>query len=163
LRKTPSGAVEAASLQKPLSDTEKQQLDAVRSRGSRDPKIATDGVINFLFTFGNGFHILFADSPGPITDAQRALAQKVPSVDVAMLPYFSFEAGIPPLVELVKTFKPSTVFLGHHDAEGTMKWASNYPPALAIRDASPKTRTMDVIYRTPVCFNTASKEMVIGW
>jgi hypothetical protein len=55
------------------------------------------------------------------------------------------------------------VFLGHHDAEGTMKWASNYPPALAIRDASPKTRTMDVIYRTPVCFNTASKEMVIGW
>jgi hypothetical protein len=106
---------------------------------------------------------LFADSPGPITDAQRALAQKVPSVDVAMLPYFSFEAGIPPLVELVKTFKPSTVFLGHHDAEGTMKWASNYPPALAIRDASPKTRTMDVIYRTPVCFNTVSKEMVIGW
>jgi len=22
---------------------------------------------------------------------------------------------------------------------------------------------MDVIYRTPVCFNTSSKEMVIGW
>jgi L-ascorbate metabolism protein UlaG (beta-lactamase superfamily) len=156
-------AVETASLQKPLSDTEKQQLNAIRSRGSRDPKIATDGVINYLFTFGNGVHLLFADSPGPITDAQRAIAQKVPSVDVAMLPYFSFEAGIPPLVELVKTFKPSTVFLGHHDAEGTMKWASNYPPALAIRDASPKTRTMDVIYRTPVCFSTSSKEMVIGW
>jgi len=146
-----------------VTDAEKQQLDAIRARGSRDPKISTDGVINYLFTFGNGFHLLFADSPGPITDAQRALAQKVPAVDVAMLPYFDFEAGIPPLVELVKTFKPSTVFLGHHDAEGTMKWASNYPPALAIRDASPKTRTMDVIYRTPVCFNTASKEMVIGW
>jgi L-ascorbate metabolism protein UlaG (beta-lactamase superfamily) len=158
-----AAAVETASLQKPLSDAEKQQVDAIRARGSRDPKIATDGVINYLFTFGNGFHLLFADSPGPITAAQRAIAQKVPSVDVAMLPYFSFEAGIPPLVELVKTFKPSTVFLGHHDAEGTMKWASNYPPALAIREASPKTRTMDVIYRTPVCFNTASKEMVIGW
>jgi L-ascorbate metabolism protein UlaG (beta-lactamase superfamily) len=158
-----AAALETASLQKPLTDAEKQQLDGVRARGSRDPKIATDGVINYLFTFGNGFHLLFADSPGPITDAQRALAQKVPSVDVAMLPYFSFEAGILPLVELVKTFKPSTVFLGHHDAEGTMKWASNYPPALAIRDASSKTRTMDVIYRTPVCFNTQSKEMVIGW
>jgi len=158
-----AAALETASLQKPLSDVEKQQLDAIRARGSRDPKIATDGVINYLFTFGNGFHLLFADSPGPITDAQRAIAQKVLSVDVAMLPYFSFEAGIPPLVELVKTFKPSTVFLGHHDAEGTMKWASNYPPALAIRDASPKTRTMDVIYRTPVCFSTQSKEMVIGW
>jgi len=158
-----AAAVETASLQNPLSDAEKQQLDAIRARGSRDPKIAAEGVINYLFTFGNGFHLLFADSPGPITEGQRALAQKVPSVDVAMLPYFSFEAGIPPLVELVKTFTPSTVFLGHHDAEGTMKWASNYPPALAIRDASPKTRTMDVIYRTPVCFNTASKEMVIGW
>src|SRR4029434_9743902 len=95
-----AAAVAPASLQKPLSDAEKQQLDAIRARGSRDPKIATDGVINYLFTFGNGFHLLFADSPGPITDAQRALAQKVPSVDVAILPYFSFEAGIPPLVEL---------------------------------------------------------------
>ena len=158
-----ASAVEAASLQKPLTDVEKLQLDAIRARGSRDPKIADQGVINYLFTFGNGFHLLFADSPGPITDAQRMLAQKVPAVDVAMLPYFDFEAGIPPLLELVKTFKPSTVFLGHHDAEGTMKWASNYPAALAIRDVSPKTRTMDVIYRTPVCFNTASKEMVIGW
>ena len=36
-------------------------------------------------------------------------------------------------------------------------------PVSSIRDASPKTRTMDVIYRTPVCFNTASKEMVIDW
>lgn len=120
-------------------------------------------MINYLFTFGNGFHLLFADSPGPITDGQRAIAQNAPTVDVAMFPYFDFEAGIPPLLDLVNTFKPSTVFLGHHDAEGTMKWASNYPAALAIRDISPKTRTMDVIYRTPVCFNTASKEMVIGW
>jgi L-ascorbate metabolism protein UlaG (beta-lactamase superfamily) len=158
-----AAALETAALQKPLTDAEKQQLDAIRARGSRDPKISDQGVINYLFTFGNGFHLLFADSPGPITDSQRAIAQKAPTVDVAMFPYFDFEAGIPPLLDLLKTFKPSTVFLGHHDAEGTMKWASNYPAALAIRDVNPKTRTMDVIYRTPVCFNTASKEMVIGW
>jgi len=158
-----AAALDVASLQKPPTDAEKQQLDAIRGRGSRDPKISDQGVINYLFTFGNGFHLLFADSPGPITEGQRALIQKVPAVDVAMLPYFNFEAGIPPLVDLVKAFKPSTVFLGHHDAEGTMKWASNYPAALAIRDASPKTRTMDVIYRTPVCFNAATKEMFVGW
>jgi L-ascorbate metabolism protein UlaG (beta-lactamase superfamily) len=158
-----AAALQVASLQTPLTEAEKQQSDAIRARGSRDPKIATDGVINYLFTFGNGFHVLFADSPGPITDAQRALAQKAPAVDVAMFPYYDFEAGIPPLLDLVKTFKPSTVFLGHHDSEGTMKWASNYPAALAIRDAIAATRTLDVIYRTPVCFNTASKEMVIGW
>jgi L-ascorbate metabolism protein UlaG (beta-lactamase superfamily) len=158
-----AAALEAASLLKPPTAAEQQQLDAIRSRGSRDPKIADQGVINYLFTFGDGFHVLFADSPGPITESQRALIQTVPAVDVAMLPYFDFDAGIPPLVNLVKAFKPSTVFLGHHDAEGTMKWASNYPAALAIRDASPKTRTMDVIYRTPVCFDAVSKEIFVGW
>jgi L-ascorbate metabolism protein UlaG (beta-lactamase superfamily) len=158
-----AAALKEASLEKPLSEDETKQMQAIQARGSRDPKISTDGVINYLLTFGNNFRVMFADSPGPITDGQRTLMQKVGSVDVAMLPYFSFEAGIPPLVDLVKLFKPSTVFLGHHDGPGTMSWASNYPPALAIRDASPNTRTMDVIYRTPVCFNTASKEMVIGW
>ena len=121
------------------------------------------GVINYLFTLGNNFRVMFADSPGPITTEQRALMQRVPAVDVAMLPYVNFEAGIPPLVELVKTFKPATVFLGHHDGPGTMLWASNYPPAHAIRRASPNTRTLDVLYRTPVCFNTATKEIVTGW
>ena len=44
-----------------------------------------------------------------------------------------------------------------------MGWASHYPPAYAIRRVSPETRTLDVLYRTPVCFNTATKEMVNGW
>lgn len=158
-----NAALQEAALQKPYSPEEVKQAEAVRARSSRDPNIATTGVINYLFTLGNNFRVMFADSPGPVTDGQRALMAKVPSVDVAMLPYFAFEAGIPPLVDLVKTFKPSTVFLGHHDAAGTMQWASNYPPAYAIREASPQTRTLDVLYRTPVCFNTASKEMVIGW
>jgi L-ascorbate metabolism protein UlaG (beta-lactamase superfamily) len=156
-------ALAATSLQPPLTDEEKKQLETIRIRGSRDPKISTDGVINYMFTFGNGFHVLFADSPGPITDGQKALIAKVPAVDVAMLPYVDYDAGIPPLVELVKSFKPSTVFLGHHDGPGVAMWAANYPAALAIRDASPKTRTMEVLYRTPVCFNTATKEMAIGW
>ncbi len=43
-----------------------------------------------------------------------------------------------------------------------MLWASHYPPAYAIRHASPRTRTLDVLYRTPVCFNTVTKEMAIG-
>jgi len=102
------------------------------------------GSSNYLSRRQTCFRLLFRQ-PRPITEGSAAMAQKVPAVDVAMLPYFSLRRGSR-LLELVKTFKPSTVFLGHHDAEGTMKWASNYPPALAIRDASPKTRTMDVIF-----------------
>jgi hypothetical protein len=156
-------ALQSAALQEPYSDVESKQAEAVRARGSRDPNIATMGVINYLFTLGNNFRVMFADSPGPITTEQRALMQRLPTVDVAMLPFVNFEAGIAPLVELVKTFKPATVFLGHHDGPGTMLWASNYPPAYAIRRASPNTRTLDVLYRTPVCFNTATKEIVTGW
>ena len=61
-----------------------------------------------------------------------------------------------------RLFKPSTVFLGHHDGPGTMRWTSTFLAATAIRKALPKTRTMDVLYRTPVCFNTATKEMFVG-
>jgi L-ascorbate metabolism protein UlaG (beta-lactamase superfamily) len=158
-----NAALQDAALQKPYTPEEQKQADAVRARGSRDPNIATTGVINYLFTLGSNFRVMFADSPGPVTDGQRALMAKLNRVDVAMLPYFAFEAGIPPLVELVKTFHPSTVFLGHHDGAATMLWGSNYPPAYAIRAASPQTRTLDVLYRTPVCFHAPSKEMTIGW
>ena len=156
-------ALQTAALQDSYSDAEAKQAEAVRARGSRDPSIGTTGVINYLFTLGNNFRVMFVDSPGPVTDGQRAVMQKVTGVDVAMLPYFNFEAGIPPLVELVTTFNPATVFIGHHDGPGAMLWASNYPPAYAIRRASPRTRTLDVLYRTPVCFDTATKDMVIGW
>lgn len=158
-----NAALREASLDKPLSDEEKKQADAIRARGSTEPRINIEGVDNFLFTFGNGFRVMLIDSAGKVTDAQRAAAQKTPNVDVALLPYVGFEAGIPTLVDYVKLLNPSVVFLGAHDGAGTMNWASNYPPALAIREVSPKTRTMDVIYRTPVCFNTQSKEMVVGW
>ena len=120
-------------------------------------------MIDYLFTFGNRFKVMFIGSHGGITDPQRQLAIRVPSVDIALLPYLFFDAGIPGVVDLVRLLNPSTVFLGNQDNVGTMGWASNYPPALAIREVSPKTRTMDVIYRTPVCFNTSTKEMVIGW
>jgi L-ascorbate metabolism protein UlaG (beta-lactamase superfamily) len=158
-----NAALREASLDKPLTDEEKKQADAIRARGSTDPRINTEGVLNFLFTFGNGFRVMLIDSAGKVTDAQRAAAQKSPNVDVAMIPYVGFEAGIPTVVDYVKLLQPSVVFLGTHDGAGTMNWPANYPPALAIRGISPKTRTMDVIYRTPVCFNVTSKEMIIGW
>jgi len=156
-------AIEIASLRKPPTGTEKARDAEIEMRGNTDPRVDSEGVIDYLFTFGNDFRVMFIDSNGGITNSQRQLSQRVPSVDVALLPYLFYDAGIPALVDLVKLTKPSTVFLGNQDGVGTMGWASNYPPALAIRDVSPKTRTMDVIYRTPVCFNTGSKEMVIGW
>ena len=156
-------ALQTASLVPSLTDAERQQADRIRARGSSDPALATEGVIGYLFTFGRNFRIVFVDTPGPITDAQRQMMQTVPSVDVALLPYVYFEAGISPLIELAKLFKPATVFLGHHDGPGVAQWAANYPAALALREALPAVRTMDVLYRTPGCFNTTSKDMFTSW
>ena len=47
-----------------------------------------------------------------------------------------------------------------------VRWLGHYELAYrdsAIRDALRKTQTMDVLYRTPVCFNTATKEMFVGY
>jgi hypothetical protein len=156
-------ALQAASLVPPLTDAERQQAERIRARGSSDPRVGSEGVITYLFTFARDFRLVFVDTPGPITDAQRQMMQGVSSVDVALLPYVHFEAGIAPLVELAKVFQPATVFLGHHDGAGVAQWAANYPAALALRDALPNIRTMDVLYRTPVCFSTTSKEMFTGW
>lgn len=46
---------------------------------------------------------------------------------------------------------------------GVANYELTYSPASAIRAISPETRTLDVLYRTPVCFNTATREMAIGW
>ncbi len=156
-------ALQAASLVPPLTAAQEQRAGEIRARGSRDPALPREGVIGYLFTFANDFRLMFVDSPGPTTPAQRQVMERIPPVDVALLPYVNFDAGIPPLVELAKVFKPATIFLGHHDGPGVTLWASNYPAALALRDVLPETRTMDVLYRTPVCFSTASKEMFIGW
>lgn len=155
-------AMAEASLQQPPTPADQQQLDAIRARGSRDPKIATEGVITFLLTFGNNFRVVFANSPGPVTDGQRQLMQQIPGVDIALLPLFQMDAGIPPILELAKLFKPGTVMLGHHDGPGTMRWTASFLAANALRDTLPTTRTLDVLYRTPVCFNTANKEMFVG-
>ncbi len=156
-----AAAMADASLDTPLTEAEIRERDAMRARGSRDPKIADEGTIGYLLTLGN-FRVMVVDSPGPVTDYQRQVMQQVPRVDVALLSLVSMDAGIPPLVDLVKNFKPSTVLLGHHDGEGTMHWTSTFLAATAIRDAAPTTRTLEVPYRTPVCYNTTTREMFVG-
>jgi hypothetical protein len=48
----------------PLTPAEKVQSDAVLARGSRDPRIITEGTMGFTFTFPSGFTIVWFDSVG---------------------------------------------------------------------------------------------------
>lgn len=158
-----NAAMSVASLDTPLTAEEQKEAAAIQARGSRDPGISDKGTIGYLLTLANNFHVMALDSPGPVTDGERTMMQGLPNgVDVAFLSLVNMDAGIPPLVELVKLFKPATMFIGHMDGPGTLHWASLFPAALAIRDAVPKTRVLETSYRTPVCFNTYTKEMFVG-
>src|SRR5262252_9127285 len=44
---------------------------AILKRGTFDPKVITEGTIAYLFTFDSGFRLIFRNSAGPITDAER--------------------------------------------------------------------------------------------
>ena len=82
------------------------------------------------------------------------------------LPYVSRDPGIPFMIDMVKLYKPGMVFIGHHDAAtgvaGVDGYSSTLDTYLQVRDASPNTLRMETLYRTPVCINTATKEVFVG-
>jgi hypothetical protein len=86
-------ALQAAALQPPLSDAESQRAEAIRAR---EPRLEhRDGRRDQLSLHARQWlpdHV--CRQPWAVTDSQRALMQKTSSVDVAMLPYVNFEAGI---------------------------------------------------------------------
>ena len=78
----------------------------------------TEGTIAYAFTFDTGFKLLWLDSAGPVTDGDRALAQRLGPVDIAIIAYQGHpvaETQVPVTLELVKLFRPRISLLLHHD------------------------------------------------
>src|SRR6516164_11544961 len=71
----------------PYSDQEKDLLDHVRSLGTFDPKVITEGTLAYGLVFPSGFKAVLIGSAGPITPGVRALAEKLGPVDVATVAY----------------------------------------------------------------------------
>jgi len=71
----------------PLSEDEKKELVQVRSRGTFDPKVITEGTLAYGITFPSGFKAVLIGSAGPITPGVKALAEKLGPVDVAIIAY----------------------------------------------------------------------------
>jgi len=78
----------------PYSDQEKTLLGYVRSLGTFDPKIITEGTLAYGLVFPSGFKAVLIGSAGPITPGLRTLADKLGPVDVAL-------DGIEPLTRLI--------------------------------------------------------------
>jgi L-ascorbate metabolism protein UlaG (beta-lactamase superfamily) len=149
-----------------LSPEEQQQTADIRARGLSDPLIITQGTIAYLFTFDNGFRLLYRNSAGPITDAEMAFMQHIPDTDLAIIAYQGHvvaEAQISVTVPLVQLYKPGIYLPTHHDTiAGAFIDQATEPLFMAIREVMPDTRSISPLYRTPVAVDMVSKKLLIG-
>lgn len=155
-----------AALQRARTEDEQRHQQAIAARGSRDPKLATEGTIAYLFSFDNGYRLYYQDSAGPTTEAQKALAARIAPVDMGLFAYQGFflsQNQVDATMPLVRLFRPRILLPTHHDESGGgFGDMATEPLFMAARDELPRTRTLSPLYRTPVCVNVATKEVYVG-
>jgi L-ascorbate metabolism protein UlaG (beta-lactamase superfamily) len=139
----------------PFTAEEENQLKEVKSRGTFDPKVITEGTLAYGIVFPSGFKAVLIGSAGPITPGVRALAAKLGPVDVAIIAYqvhavADTQIGYTwPFIDL---FKPKLYLPAHHDSNPTA-WVDLglEPLFLKIRDTLPNTAFLAPLYRSPIC------------
>jgi len=144
----------------PLTPEQTAEEAVIRSRGTSDPKIVTEGTITYLITLDNGFRILYRDSGGAITEYEKAAMQRIGRVDIAIaavaadfLPSLTVEQGL----EYLRLYKPDVYFPAHYDAPLNGLWRTTEPIFQAMKDEKPSLLTYSRQYREPVCFDTTKK------
>jgi hypothetical protein len=84
-------------------------------------------------------------------------------VDVGLIPYYGGELAIPITMDYIRLFKPGVMLPTHHDGHrNRMLDMPMGPLGLAIRAEFPKTKAIAPLLRTPVCINTATRELYVG-
>ncbi|MEJ0074146.1 MAG: MBL fold metallo-hydrolase [Alphaproteobacteria bacterium] len=145
-----------------FSDQEKTLLGYVRSLGTFDPKIITEGTLAFGLVFPSGFKAVLIGSSGPITPGVRALAEKLGPVDVAIVAYQVHAVAATqieytwPFIEL---FKPKLFLPAHHDAAPPAWVDLGLEPLFdKIRAEMPNTAFLAPLYRSPICISAAGAD-----
>lgn len=145
---------------------EEDELARELGRGSRDPRIASEGTIGYLFTFDNGFTLFYQDSAGPVVDTQRELMEGRSGVDLALLAYGGFYMTQPQVdatMELVRHFRPRIFMPTHHDETGgAFPEVATFPLFMQVREELPETQSVSPMYRTPVCIDIESRQVTVG-
>ena len=155
------GLMEAMGLARTPSDQERARAQL----GSNDPKITTEGTLGYLITTDNGFRIILRDASGEPTAVEQATMQRLGRTDVAVVAYTSYvpQPQVPLTLALVQLYKPGVYMPTHHDDTGGGRLETPVEPLFsAVRDALPETRSISPLYRTPVCFDTQTKEVFVG-
>ena len=146
----------------PYSDEEKNELDRVRSLGTFDPKVITEGTLAYGLVFPSGFKAVLNGSAGPITSGVRSLAEKLGPVDVAIVAYQVHAVADTqinytwPFIEL---FKPKLFLPAHHDAAPPTWVDLGLEPLFdKIRANMPNTAFLAPLYRSPICIASAGPD-----
>ena len=140
----------------PTAEQTEEQARII-ARGSSDPRIVAEGTIAYLITLDSGFRILYRDSGGSVTDYERAAAQRVGPVDLALVATsasYVTALTVGQALEYVHTYRPSVFMPAHHDAPYNNLWRPTEPIFQAIKDENPKVVTVSKGYREPTCFHT---------
>ena len=170
-------ADEAAStafraLQKAVGITrtpEQQEAARAAQDGSRDSRILLEGVITYLLTFGDGFRIIFRDTSGVDetgmgTEWERAVMKRIGTTDLAIV---SYSVAIPQAQQttlpLVRLYNPRFYMPTHHDEVGAGRLDTPLEPLLLRLRDELNVRGVSPLYRQPICFDTSSKQMFVGW
>ena len=159
------------ALQKAVGITrtpEQQAAARAAQEGSRDPRIPLEGVITYLMTFGDDFRIIFRDTSGVDdtgsgTEWERALMKRIGRTDVAIVSYsVLLPQAQTTTIPLVRLYNPRVYMPTHHDEVGAGRLDSPMEPLLLTLRDELKVRGISPLYRTPVCFNTQTRETYVG-
>ena len=146
----------------PYSDEEKNELDRVRSLGTFDPKVITEGTLAYGLVFPSGFKAVLNGSAGPITSGVRALAEKLGPVDVAIVAYQVHavaDTQIDYTWPFIELFKPKLFLSAHHDAAPPTWVDLGLEPLFdKIRANMPNTAFLAPLYRSPICIASAGPD-----
>jgi L-ascorbate metabolism protein UlaG (beta-lactamase superfamily) len=134
------------------------ELGRIRARGvTADMRVVTEGTIAYLFTFDNGFRLMYRNSGGAVTEYEKNAMARVGRVDVALVAVsaaYIQELTVKQALEHARTYKPEVYIPGHHDGSYNNLWRPTEPLFQALKDENPAIVTVSRSYREPICFDT---------
>jgi len=152
------GPIDAAlkEVNKPLTEEEAAEQNAIRQRGTSDRRVIAEGTIAYLITLDDGFRIMYRDSGGRITEQEKAAMERVGRIDLALVAVAASYLNTltaEQAIEHMRTYRTDVYMPAHHDAPNNGLWRAIEPISAALKNDNPNIITVSKEYLTPVCFN----------
>jgi L-ascorbate metabolism protein UlaG (beta-lactamase superfamily) len=161
-----------------LEEWRKGQSDGTRMASAEDPNDPDNDTVHhgtfvYVLTFDDGFRLLYSDTAGVLSGGERVLADSIHAgggkIDLAILGYLQLGFSLPKAIKVtgtrVKVWDPRIFLPSHfHDGEkAELPDMATAPLFEALRDLSPNTRSIEPLYRSPICVNTKTDESFVGY